>query len=1386
MLNWHKIHLMAEVIVNKISTNIVENYSEEDLNLIPSFDVISQFNPETDIVEFSIYNEQNVLQYINYNYTDYTVTLDYNTKENAISSVNVNPEKGLVNEGYEQGNYNVIYNFLRNQISSSQTTPYYIKEISSDRTEVRVANNNVSNENLETLVSNFKIELADSPYFEDFEINFGNNNIFLANNILIDSTTEQYTVLIKLYEPLETSFGIKDTLTIVLQTAEEVSYNVNFPQTPIKPPSFLNLKGPNFNLNTNNLINNSTTLSSEEDLFKMVPSNSNPWTGSFAELKGILEDKGITPNVDYSDFNNFIYFSSAEQRVRNFYYKVGEIQEYSSSIAELENISSGQTSGSIALYQTEINNILENLDEYEKYQYYSSGSLDIYPKTNDTPPYDLALTSSGRAINWLTDQATNSGSQYDLENSDNLYNSLPMYVKDDIRNNQFFLFIDMVGQHFDNIWVYTKDVSNRFNADNRLAYGISKDAVADAIRSMGVNLYQNNFTSDNLLSSFTGLNPGGGLLFPTGSDLIKTSISASNDLTVIDDVNKEFYKRIFHNLPLLLKQKGSLSGLRNLINIFGIPDTILRISEFGGKNKNIPYNWDYFQNEFNYAAYNSGSTSDSKITTEWVVNSKWDSADNHPESLMFKFKPEALPNKESGNNEQYNLLLNSSDSFHLTLEYTGSGYLSSSYDGSIPSESKDYAELALWDEGNKVHKIAAPFYNGKWWGVLVTKDGNSAPYSITMVVADSIHNGDDGFEPGFIQSTPIYTNNMVGWKNAVSINIPALNSNAVSLDSNDYYGITGSFQEIRYYNAPLNRNHLLDFVMNGDSIEGINPTSSMDNLIFRAPLGSDLNSNLGTLKSVHPQVSGSIPAALTSSFAANSNYLVGDDIEYVPNTNFYYYTQPVVGIRNKVKEKVKNEALSLPSGDTLSSIRSIQQNYLTYESSSYTKDNSLLEVAFSPQNEINDDINSSLGYFNIGEYIGDPRQVSESVTSYVELDILRNNYFKKYYKNYDWNDYIRLIKFFDNSLFKMIKDFTPAKSSLSTGIVIKQHLLERNKQRPPQVETTQSYYSASIKSGFISGSTGGSFDNINILTSSISPQITQSWEYETQTLSGSLKVTQSTQDEFYNGELSGSEYTVTTSSLFKFYVDPITTSSFDVSRPNFNGNQIVLNPLSNAYFEGSEILGGRIAINLDPGNNKITGIAFGDVAVNSLSQVTFDFTGYYNLLGIGDTITLSIPGSGIYATPALNFTITNKVHHIINAGLGGSNYCFSVEHDWAPVGGWAFLLDNYREYPPYGNINGSAPFPSITQIYDGSPINLREIYPDPLLNLVDINRKSIIYQDVDYSSNTITPVNFEPLTNNSALRAPVQDSNYTKKSWINSRYNGTRVSSLDFNTTIER
>ena len=63
--------------------------------------------------------------------------------------------------------------------------------------------------------------------------------------------------------------------------------------------------------------------------------------------------------------------------------------------------------------------------------------------------------------------------------SDNyLYNTIPEYLRDDPSNQNYELFVDMVAQQYDNVWLYTKDLTNRFNADNRLDYGISKDLVS--------------------------------------------------------------------------------------------------------------------------------------------------------------------------------------------------------------------------------------------------------------------------------------------------------------------------------------------------------------------------------------------------------------------------------------------------------------------------------------------------------------------------------------------------------------------------------------------------------------------------------------------------------------------------------------------------------------------------------------------------------------------------------------------------------------------------------------------------------------------------------------------------------------------------------------------
>jgi len=228
-------------------------------------------------------------------------------------------------------------------------------------------------------------------------------------------------------------------------------------------------------------------------------------------------------------------------------------------------------------------------------------------------------------------------------------------------------------------------------------------------------------------------------------------------------------------------------------------------------------------------------------------------------------------------------------------------------------------------------------------------------------------------------------------------------------------------------------------------------------LIFRGTLGNDLYTSS---ISIHPKITGS---SITQSFTSNSNFTIVSG-SFSVNRGFILQDQIPAGIRNTVSKKIKNistilpysgsNEVNLPSNTVLSPFIPIDQD--SYNSSSYVEDINYIEVAFSPQNEINEDINAQIGYINIGDYIGDPRLVSSSAESYPALDALSFDYFKKYSSNYNIWDYVRIISYYDNALFKMVKDYVPVRSSVTTGVVIKQHILERNKYPVPQFNLSSS------------------------------------------------------------------------------------------------------------------------------------------------------------------------------------------------------------------------------------------------------------------------------------------------------------------------------------------
>ena len=1052
------------ILINQVDPDTFEfqQYTNEDNILISSSRLDTAFTSSTDYIEYYAYdNSNNLIFPISgstiraFNQRNYSV-IDGDTI--------LYPAEDLENLGFDEGTFYSTYNFYRKLLSSDINNNYFISEISSDRTEVRLKSTTISPDLIISSSEEYIQFRQDQDYYVDFYLNFGNDQQCIANNIKLDTETEvEPSVLIKLYEPLPPQFDVKSTLWVVQEISSPQAYSVTFPEIPYIPDDTLALKGPNYSIQ----VTQQTGESSQEFSYDTLLSSD--VTSSFQQLQSLLDRKEIDISVDYTDFSNFIYFSSAQVRLENFYYKVGLIQSSSNAIEGLVT-SSGNYSASKAEITTNIETIIKNFDGYEYFLYFNSGSDFSYPKTSTEPPYILAATGSTQAKEWLGSANPNSAlygglalsaSNYDADNPNYLRKAIPEYLRSDPSNEKYELFVDMVAQQYDNTWLYTKNITTRFDADNRLDFGISKDLVADAIRDFGVKLYSNNFNSNDLYTAFLGITPSGstfpltdvtgsisgGVNTPEGFQYVDTKISASNDIVPLDNVNKQLYKRIYHNIPYLLKTKGTLSGLRALITSYGIPNTILRISEFGGKDRNNFRDWDFNQNVYNFAL---DVGENNFFSSSFTLDSNFEGgASDRPKTLQFRFKTNGVPTGSL--NSYYSMWVGEPSNAFITLDYTGTGYASGSYSGAVTASDNVYGTLTLFPDGetaiNKTASLTLPFFDGGWWSVQATVDYDNSEDAF-LYAANRI-----GEKIGFSGSDSV-NHSWQYWDLVEKSYFPS--SSALGAAGITYEPFNGLYQEIRYWDVALSESLFYDYVVNPYSTQGNTINSTPDSLAFRADLGTELNT--GSRESIHPKITGSWD--ITQSFATgNSDFFISGS--FVQNTESIFYNQVPGGIKNRIDDKIKIDQEVLPSGSTLSPFRSIQQQ--TYPSGSEPSIN-YLEVAFSPTDQVNDDIISQIGAFNLGDYIGDPRQISESGVTYPQLDALRDAYFTKYINSYDINDFIRLISFFDNSLFKMIEDFTPARTSLSSGVVIKQNLLERNRQAPPSASFTTPEYTGSIKS----------------------------------------------------------------------------------------------------------------------------------------------------------------------------------------------------------------------------------------------------------------------------------------------------------------------------------
>ncbi len=961
-----------------------------------------------------------------YNYTNDFLEPIYRPSAYTIDGYNIaiDVEKVLEQSRYISGKYNLRARFLRNFLGAADSAKMVITEISSDRLEVRLQprRDNYSDTEGNILDNAFGIDffaLEKSyvlPNLYVYKTIFEAYKVFDYVQDTITTEDFPHSIIFKLTAPLPLSLQVDDLVWVAQEVAAPLTDSITI--IPPKPQvSYTYIAPPNYDVLADTITNGATEYRSWDDV---LSTNTDTSLAIIQKLFSGSLVEGVALNVDYKKFENFVHFGSVEERLRNFKYKLELLEFYDARINALSQsyATTPAFTANSALTGSEyyVSNVLDaknkksailgGFDGYENYLYYQSSSYEsssfgeftpsTWPKSNSTRPYINYSVTSSQGIEWFNG-IISSASIYDLSNGASLRQLIPEHIYSNPTNDQYVLFVDMMGHYFDIIYQYVKQITSIHERYESVTEGFAKDLVYTIGKNLGLST-ENGNQFDELWSYVLGTNQD--------SSLLSTTYATSTG-----DKTKETWKRIITNLPYLLRTKGTSRGIRALVNCYGIPSTILRVKEYGGPEPDFYTSSQLEYDQFYYGLLvGSGS---SQITIPVANYSDSDGEIGGYSALELRFR---LDTSILSENQTYDLL---SGPITITMN-PGVGIItvgSQTFSASIAEPDTDWWYV-LVNAGSKAY-VGANRY-----GKAVIYSSSASPGSITSPSTALI--------PGSSGGTKFYglVNEFRLWKN---------NLDLASFENHVLAGT--SFQGS----------------LSADNVVG--STSSFDELKVRFTLGSDGKKyNLATTTSItssHPDQTSLRYTSTAVRGAAFSGYTSNSSSYWSPQIETQYLEYVDGGANRNVGNKIRIEN-TIAADEQLYREGTIQDSVQDL----YPIDSARVAVAFSPTDEVNEDISEQFGGLNLDNYLGDPADYYRD--EYTGLQGIKNNYFKKYQKRNNVQGFIRLTQNYDSSLFQLIKQFVPERAALQTGLLIESHLLHRNKVKQVKPSYTDDTYTSSF------------------------------------------------------------------------------------------------------------------------------------------------------------------------------------------------------------------------------------------------------------------------------------------------------------------------------------
>jgi hypothetical protein len=1022
-----------------------DTISISDLSLIEKRLVVPEFDP-TFVDPLTNENPFNVefhvfLKNLFYVKSAYNIDTFQIIPGQEYPTVKLQVHKDLENLGVPPSEYKVVYNFIRNFIGSySSKDKLFISDISDDRTELKVSISNPNSKSARLQLARFVIETVKPKTFvPNIILNFGDNKIIDVSNVTSDGDPTSFYV--KLYDPLPIDLDLFFTCWVGIRLMKPyIDTMIVIPEQIQQEQKYL--QGPNFEVDYDYWVNSDTEYKSWTEILSENVQTSEQILNRYISSSG----SPVELNIDYGEFKNFIYYSNARDRIENFAYKMELVEFYSGEINRINTIT-GSVQTNVLRLKNLKDRVVSGLDGFEKYLYYqSTGSFSYtyqisasvlpYPKyelDSSASVYDISTKegkynfysyTSSFVGDWLENLLT-IADEYDATNYYALSNALPDHIREDNDNEQAVTFVNMLGQHFDVIYLYTDHILKKNLREEHPKSGISQDLIYDATRNFGWTLSHGTQTKD-LWEYALGISGS--------TEPIWTGKTTTNKYLAktYEERTKEVWRRIFNNLPYIYKTKGTARGIKALLAAYGIPQTLLTIREFGGPDNAdlgiIPRTeWEKHTYYLNFRGIFPTPTTSSYVRIPWERVTSPTGLWQYADTITFRWKMEPESRYSYTGNSTQTLLQKNSGSrvdWFVTMDKNSGTDLGK-------------GTLAFWI-GDGTNYTSASFYDQYFY------DDVPLNLMIRRNVSNDFTSSNQIYD--IFVKTGKYGKLVIEQSASIAINGSTSGSynQAWSSDGNLYIGsgsnpqtdniLSGSIFELRYWSVPLKESSFNNHVLAPRAYNGNTATSSFYDLQAQFKFWQEFDTTLtSSIVSSHPnQTLSRFYSSPKIASLIGFNY---DAFESITET--YNMEVATVGNNTPFAEKVRLDSGSLLGG--------LDPDYSTEVSrfDKFSVDSNKLMVAFSPQSIINEDIYEAIGYTTIDDYFGEYSNINKD--EYPRLKWFSRQYWQKYPNKNDFTAYIRLISAFDFSIFDQIRQTLPARINEVLGLVIEPNVLERSK-----------------------------------------------------------------------------------------------------------------------------------------------------------------------------------------------------------------------------------------------------------------------------------------------------------------------------------------------------